>query len=435
MKKILFILLSLLALSGGAWGQDQQGTPQLKISTVEVKQGGDGVIELEVVLNGVDARDLQIDFTVPEGFSFPTYMIGKDEYGKDEPGPAASPAHTTASSFPIADNTHLRRVVLSSQQGTHLSDGIILKVTIHNDTPFALNTIKQGSVSGAILSKDLEGGVGDNHIADFTFDIKIIENSIHLYDTEETLNQLTANLQYEGHLRLHRELKANQWNTIILPFDLSYEQAQGAFGDDVRLATFNGAVWDGNLSYTVLFNSVNPPTSNEEVFLQANTPYIIRTSKKGTISFDDGILFENIAIGNSMPNEMYTEIEEVDPQTGEDRAHYFIGTYNKKSITSQFNAYLSNNKFYFLRKNESATVKGFRGYFELYNLQRYTGKVTSSNIAFFVDDEQVDGIDGVMTSNPVVKGVYDLQGRKVSDDLNTLKSGVYIVNGKKMMVK
>ena len=48
------------------------------------------------------------------------------------------------------------------------------------------------------------------------------------------------------------------------------------------------------------------------------------------------------------------------------------------------------------------------------------------------DNEGTTGINEVTTENANVKGIYDLQGRKIDE---ITKPGLYIVDGKKVLVK
>jgi hypothetical protein len=52
----------------------------------------------------------------------------------------------------------------------------------------------------------------------------------------------------------------------------------------------------------------------------------------------------------------------------------------------------------------------------------------------FMDEDDVTGIDDVEV-RVVVEGIYDLNGRKLDIAPEELPKGVYIVNGKKQMVK
>lgn len=74
-------------------------------------------------------------------------------------------------------------------------------------------------------------------------------------------------------LHLNRSFELNKWNTLILPVDLTYGQMRYTFGDDVKLAKL----------YTLTPNSVRFKTvecdSDNDVMLEAYTPYIIKPTK------------------------------------------------------------------------------------------------------------------------------------------------------------
>lgn len=74
-------------------------------------------------------------------------------------------------------------------------------------------------------------------------------------------------------LHLNRSFELNKWNTLILPVSLTYGQMRYTFGDDVKLAKL----------YTLTPNSVRFKTvecdSNDDIMLEAFTPYIIKPTK------------------------------------------------------------------------------------------------------------------------------------------------------------
>ena len=74
-------------------------------------------------------------------------------------------------------------------------------------------------------------------------------------------------------LHLNRSFELNKWNTLILPINLTYGQMRYTFGDDVKLAKL----------YTLTPNSVRFKTvecdSDDDVMLEAYTPYIIKPTK------------------------------------------------------------------------------------------------------------------------------------------------------------
>lgn len=74
-------------------------------------------------------------------------------------------------------------------------------------------------------------------------------------------------------LHLNRSFELNKWNTLILPVNLTYEQMRYTFGDKVKLAKL----------YKLTPNSVRFKTvecdSDNDVMLEAYTPYIIKPTK------------------------------------------------------------------------------------------------------------------------------------------------------------
>ena len=48
------------------------------------------------------------------------------------------------------------------------------------------------------------------------------------------------------------------------------------------------------------------------------------------------------------------------------------------------------------------------------------------------DDTDIDEVEAEEEVSPVFEGIYDLQGRKLEE---ITKTGIYIVNGKKMFIK
>ena len=74
-------------------------------------------------------------------------------------------------------------------------------------------------------------------------------------------------------LHLNRSFELNKWNTLILPVNLTYGQMRYTFGDEVKLAKL----------YKLTPNSVRFKTiecnSDDDVMLEAYTPYIIKPTK------------------------------------------------------------------------------------------------------------------------------------------------------------
>ena len=89
------------------------------------------------------------------------------------------------------------------------------------------------------------------------------------------LRYLTETIEEYNNCNLHlnRSFELYKWNTLILPVNLTYEQMKKAFGNEVKLAEL----------YKLTPNSVRFKTvecnSDDDVMLEAYTPYIIKPTK------------------------------------------------------------------------------------------------------------------------------------------------------------
>ena len=217
-----------------------------------------------------------------------------------------------------------------------------------------------------------------------------------------------------ANVTLKRTMKAGVWNTICLPFDVSAEKAQAAFGNDVKIAEL-----DRNSTGTTLsFKNVDA--------IKATIPYLIKPSEVKT---SNEYVFENvnIAAGNVNPGFDNT-----------DDGFAFVGIYDKADITeniktrfpSCYAAFLgANNTVY---KANPVTVpgketKGFRAYFAIPN------SVKASELRVVIDGTatSIKNIDSEVVENNAP--VYNLQGQRV--DGSNLTPGIYVKAGKKFVVK
>lgn len=425
MKKLFSLFVVLMAICTSSWA----GQPMLTLSG-EVKKGGEGFITLSVTCDGEEVRDLQVDIILPKGFAFSENEDGttKKRYHHE----IQSADYTAA----INDNdiasytaSPRRRLLFSTTTGALMKDGPILDIFIKEVS----STVEIGETATALATGSCEA-TGDpkitfslqhsvtKHQEDTEFPISVIENRLILDENTTAVNYDS----YEGDVLVKRTIKAAQWNTICLPFAMNEEQMTRAFGTGVQLADFAGVTFTDkgqNSTLNLQFSSVQE--------LAAHHPYLIQVPDDITEFRVDGVTINYDALLKN--NGKYT-----DPYYGiNGNDDLFWGTYCITIVESDRNKvvylYLSSNKFYYLQNNQT-TFKGFRGYFELDDAYDYVNAISGSaaNINFFVDDDAIDGIEGITVNKPV-EGVYDLQGRKVNDE--NLKRGVYIIDGKKKVVK
>ena len=261
-----------------------------------------------------------------------------------------------------------------------------------------------------------------------------------------------ANDNYNQILRLNRELNTNKWNSFVLPVNLNAGQVKNAFGGDTKLAKLDRA--EGNRIY---FTYVSLD-DNEATAISAGKLYIINPQLAMTEG--DLVKHRNIETYNIQYRKYYTinqvtfkkanildsplvDDEDFQPGASSDGQMRMAGTYVCLTKTDGANpipagSYVISGGKWKYAVNGVSSVKGLRGWIE-------TDKTSSSKSLIFnidgVDEEEVstgiDGlfVDGAETNTSISKtGVYSLSGQKISDNTN-LPKGIYIVNGRKMIVK
>ena len=120
--------------------------------------------------------------------------------------------------------------------------------------------------------------------------------------------------------------------------------------------------------------------------------------------------------------------------SGDNRVR-FLGTYKSTAFTAADNSILllgGENKLYY--PAAGAGIGSCRAYFKIGDGAQLARRLTAFNIDF--GDDEATGIISVHGSGAMVSGAdawYSLDGRKLSG--KPTAKGLYIVNGKKVIVK
>lgn len=205
------------------------------------------------------------------------------------------------------------------------------------------------------------------------------------------------------HFKLKRSFVADDtWYTICLPFNVAKEQLVEVFGGKkVELRTFDHM--DGMVMY---FKSVEN--------LEAGVPYLIKPNKNL-----DNLLFENVKIDMAAHPDL---------KVGAD-GYFMKGTYQATELNPDgTNLFLGDNNTFFRPSENDHRMKGTRVYFII--PRKAVGKVLS-----YDTETIVDGIvDVEVNSQSNSQKVYNINGVYVGSSLKSLTPGVYIVDGKKVVV-
>ena len=197
---------------------------------------------------------------------------------------------------------------------------------------------------------------------------------------------------------------------------MTEEQVTDVFGDDVELADFAGYETQENDGGDVVGIKVN---FNTITSIEANHPCIIKVSQDLTSFSVEGVIIEE-------PEDEPTvaAVRRTKKQWSE-----LIGTYVAQTEVPENTLFLNSNKFYY--SDGTIKMKGYRAYFDFYDVLTEIEEGSGVKMFFDIDDEET-GIKRFDNEQSSKDDIYDLSGRKIAQKQ---QKGIYIVNGKKVVIK
>ena len=249
----------------------------------------------------------------------------------------------------------------------------------------------------------------------------------------------------------------NKWNSLIMPVSLTKAQFTQAFGETAQLAQAN-KVYEANNGNLIIGFSLVEETDAQSPYLVANKPYIIKVAKdfveKHTIkektpqlTIDAGPLTGQVyTVDNSLAagGISYT----YDETTGDGPVSVdftvdaaittkwgmtdlkFNGSYNNHQNLDADSYIWNKGMLYHLTKTNH-WMKGYRCWL----VPSWVNSENAKLLTFGFGDGETTGVDvpfaDISTNNTKV---YNLNGQRV-DNMLGVQPGIYIVNGKKVVVK
>lgn len=409
MKKFLFTIISLLATTSGVFAANT-----FIVDDVYILNASESEANIIVKFNfedGFSGAGYDFHITLPSGI-VPVF---------DDDPTDPSPVYT------LGDCYKNPPTVITNLVGSDLTVNVA-GGDAFNKQSGTLITLKVKSTSalekGTSLNVSLNSAHFVNYTTSFSEDAADVDFNIVVTDRvildEESESLPVA--QSGVNVLVKRTLKKDVWNTICLPFAMTEAQLKSAFGDDVELAYLNT-----ENAYSVNENAITINFNLWEVSwgLLANYPLLIKTSatiEDFTVDNVDVVADESAA--ETSVQWVKSEKSSTPPfPTIQVLYAKYIGTLKAGTSIPADNLFLSGNRFYY--STGTTTIKGFRGYF-------YFKDFNSSAFApEFVINGETTNIEGLQ----IVDGdgrIYNLNGQHVE---NPTKKGVYIQNGKKVVMK
>lgn len=293
-------------------------------------------------------------------------------------------------------------------------------------------------------------------------------------------------------LHLNRKLNDNMWNSLILPVDLTWGQMKRTFGDAVKVAKL-AALTENSVQFVTV-----EPQNDDSVMVKAFEPYIVfppYTQVKSTAYTVDRFYTsagednsewlgtnyekskdENNRLTKTLEADHYAItmvsldrnklMQHVNTDTWESKIQFetIDGNYGKMVCKGTMAKTYDNGEIisgrddlngdYFMYKGKliqvphgnmsdgkpySYGLKAFRCWFELNN------PLAASTVSLMIDGVEdsatsIDDIHGSSNSTSYkrgIEGVFNMHGQMVRRDnsLEGLPKGMYVVNGKKVIIK
>lgn len=229
------------------------------------------------------------------------------------------------------------------------------------------------------------------------------------YTLDETKTDNVIETYENANVTLQRTLEASHWNSFCVPFALDKDQVTQYFGEGTQLRTYEGRC-ENNIVYFATVENI-----------EAGKPYIMKPGN----AVVKNPTFEGVSM-------VATGLDDNgNPQAvGDASTVQMKGIYNHVTLVQdKTNIYIgAGNKFYYPADAEACQMNGLRAYFivpegtDIKKLRANLYGATTSLGEIFDTEE---------SNTPV----YNLQGQCVGNSLSTLKSGIYVQNGKKVVVK
>lgn len=230
------------------------------------------------------------------------------------------------------------------------------------------------------------------------------------YTLDETKTDNVIETYENANVTLQRTLSKDYWNTFCVPFALDAEQVAQYFGEGTQLRTYEGNCNDNIVYFAAVDN------------IEAGKPYIMKPGNAVVTN----PRFEGVSM-------VATGLDENgNPQAvGDASTVQMKGIYNQILLNAdQTELFLGDNDlFYYPLDNVDArTIGGLRAYFIV--PQGTDIKKLRANL-----DGTPTSLGTIFDTEESNAPVYNLQGQCVGNSLRALKSGIYIQNGKKVVVK
>lgn len=278
----------------------------------------------------------------------------------------------------------------------------------------AANTLQIGGI--ALTSNINEDGTSTDCPEEFL-----------VLDEDETLDD-KRNLT-NAIMVFHRTFTTKQWNSLILPVDMTADQVKAAFGADAKIARFN------HLQEKWIYFDTQ---AENNLHIEKNVPYIIKPTKLPTaVNRTYNVGGENTKHINGLVytvtgiayDDQTAKLQQEDTEYTNGMTHY--GSYKNPTVVPADSYILHRSGKMVHTAVEHPSIKSYRTW-----LRETTPSGETLQMRVEQNDGPSTGIKVIEETAKNVNAVYNVNGMRMnSSNTNNLPKGVYIINNKKVVIK
>lgn len=235
-------------------------------------------------------------------------------------------------------------------------------------------------------------------------------------DNATTIEGLTVGNQYN--VTLNRKFGANKWYSVVLPFSVSQKQMKSVFGPDVKVLHYSD-VTGTDLNLFEHFYQM----------IVGGTPVLVKPSQEVT-----NPVFNNV----TLTSQKVVDIVNSD--------YKCTGSWNNVDFPeySYFIDAKTNSFYLYDPKKVTTGTTPHAGAFRSWIISNSNNPAAAAQLTMHINGIEEQGettaiwnaISGNDDAEVASKGIYSLSGQKMNAaDTRSLPKGIYIVNGKKFIVK
>ena len=255
-------------------------------------------------------------------------------------------------------------------------------------------------------------------------------------------------------ITLTRTFKPNQWTTLTLPFNLTEEEVQKIFGDGTRLVMLHDATLQNEGAHlTFIYHEIQNVLPGYPYLIKPTLKDITNDAHVSVTKADNNTALTSFTVYGKCINPFIKQFEvKTTPYTFKGTPGYCTADKTNNGKTG-YSVNYAENDIFVSEGNGNLYVsggtsygKGYRSWIEKKTVAEGGTSQTAKSISvvmssFSDDDDTTTSIDVAEMAPDLIEalgiqtGVYNLSGQRVANDTRNLKAGIYIVNGKKTVVR